>query len=58
MSTISFGGLATGIDSNTIVDKLVALEKIPATKLQSRQAAADKRIALLSDLSTKLTALG
>ena len=57
MGNISFGGLATGMDTASIVDSLVKLERAPASALQTRQKAADKRISILSDLSTKLKAL-
>ena len=33
--SITFGGLATGLDTNAIVDQLMALERQPITRLQS-----------------------
>ncbi len=57
MPTVTFGGLATGIDSNSIIDKLVELEALPARRLESRKADAQKRSSVLSDLIAKLSAL-
>lgn len=55
--SINFSGLATGIDTASLVDQLVALEKIPANKLADRKSDAGRRQAIVSDLITKLTAL-
>ena len=33
--SITFGGLATGLDTNAIVDQLMALERMPINRLQS-----------------------
>src|SRR5262247_2221884 len=54
MTSITFGGLATGMDTNSIVEKLVSIEKLPATQLQGRVSDAQKRISILNDLTTKL----
>src|SRR5262245_5374284 len=55
--TISFGGLATGLDTNKLIDQLVALERIPAERLAARQADANDRKSIVTDLVSKLTAL-
>ncbi len=55
--TINFSGLATGLDTASLVDQLVALERIPANKLAGRKSDAGRRQAIVSDLITKLTAL-
>lgn len=57
MPGINFTGLASGIDTGSIVDQLVAVERIPISRLTNRKTAAEKRISTLSDLSTKLKAL-
>jgi flagellar hook-associated protein 2 len=57
MGTITFSGLATGIDTSSIIDQLVAVERLPITRLEAREKAANTRISTLSDLSTKLKAL-
>jgi flagellar hook-associated protein 2 len=58
MGNIVFGGLATGMDTSSIIDSLVKLERAPADKLEARKTDMQKRISILSDLSTKLKALG
>jgi len=56
-ATFQAGGLASGLDTNTIIDKLVQLQSRPLTLLQKRQAAAKTQISLLGDLTSKLSAL-
>jgi len=51
------GGLASGLDTNTIVDKLVALESQPITKNTARQAALTVQISAIGDLMSKIKAL-
>lgn len=51
------GGLASGMDTQSIIDKLVQLESQPLTLLQGRQAAFQSQVSLLGDLSSKLGAL-
>ena len=38
LSGITFGGLASGIDTESIISRLMQLEQIPIQRLQSRQA--------------------
>lgn len=51
------GGLASGLDTNSIVDKLVALERQPITKNSALQAAMTVQISSIGDLSSKIKAL-
>jgi flagellar hook-associated protein 2 len=51
------GGLASGLDTNTIVDKLVALETIPVTNNAERQAALNVQISSIGDLASKIKSL-
>ena len=53
-SGISFGGLASGIDTNSIVDQLMALERQPQTRLKLRQAEVDARKSTLGDIASRL----
>lgn len=55
--TFTAGGLASGLDTNSIVDKLVALESAPITKNSTYQAALTVQISTLGDLSSKIKAL-
>src|SRR5262245_37252649 len=52
-----FGGLATGLDTTSIIDALTKAERIPATKLESQSSAIDVRVSALGQLSTRLQAL-
>ena len=53
-SLLSFGGLATGMDTSSIIDKLVQIQSIPLTTLQNQQAACKTQISLLADLASRL----
>jgi len=57
MSGITFSGLASGLDTGSIVDQLVKVERIPISRLTERRTDAEKRISTLADLTTKLKAL-
>lgn len=54
---ISFTGLATGLDTNTIVKQLMTIERRPVTSLQSKKATTNTVIDRLRALNTKLSAL-
>lgn len=51
------GGLASGLDSNGIIDQLVALERRPLELMAARQDALKTQVSLLGDLASRLTAL-
>ena len=53
-STITFGGLASGIDTNSIITQLVALEGRKVSALQSRQGSFQKKIDAFDTLQGKL----
>src|SRR3954453_19476263 len=52
--TINFGGLASGLDTNTIVDQLMAIERQPQTRLKLKQQQIDTRKQALSDIQSRL----
>lgn len=52
------GGLASGIDSQLIIDQLVKLRSTAITKVQDRQAALTSRISGFGVLASQLAALG
>jgi flagellar hook-associated protein 2 len=52
--TINFGGLASGLDTNTIVDQLMAIERQPQTRLKLKQSQIDARKTALSDVASRL----
>jgi flagellar hook-associated protein 2 len=57
MAGIQLGGLVSGLDTGSIIDQLMAVEKLPRTKITNDQAATTKRQSLLQEISSKLTSL-
>ena len=57
MSSISFGGLATGLDTGAIIAQLIAIKRNPIVRLNQRKTAYEAQIAALATLKTKLLAL-
>jgi flagellar hook-associated protein 2 len=57
MAGIQLSGLVSGIDTGSIIDQLMTIEKLPRTKITNDQAATTKRQSLLQDISSKLTSL-
>lgn len=57
MSTFSFSGLASGLDTATIVKQLVALRRQPIDRLESRIGGYKKTQSAYGDLATKLKTL-
>lgn len=56
MST-SFGGLISGLDTNTLIAQLVSIEARPITVLEKKKSAQNQLLAIYSDARTKLNAL-
>ena len=57
MGTITFSGLATGINTSALIDQLVQVEGRPITLLQNKQTTLQKNVTLLQSLSGKLSTL-
>jgi flagellar hook-associated protein 2 len=57
MAGITFGGLSTGLDTNSIISQLVALERQPIALLNTQLSAVQATQASLGTLGSKLTAL-
>jgi flagellar hook-associated protein 2 len=57
MSTVSFTGLATGLDTASIVAQLVEIRRRPVYRLENRRIDFQNQLAALSTLKTKLLAL-
>lgn len=53
----TFSGLATGIDSASLIDSMVTLAKIPVTRITEKQSVNTKVSKKFTDLKTKLAAL-
>src|SRR3712207_3760591 len=56
-SGIRLGGLSSGLDTESIVSQLMAIERQPRSRLERRQAAVQARQDALRDISTKLKTL-
>ncbi len=54
---ISFSGLASGLDSSSIIKSLVALERRPIGLLQKKKSRFDQQAKLFATLRTKLDKL-
>ncbi|MDH3446036.1 MAG: hypothetical protein OEN50_19080, partial [Deltaproteobacteria bacterium] len=57
MATITFSGLATGLNTSAIVDGLIGVERRPITLLQKQQTKIKEKVSLYQDLSSKIAAL-
>jgi flagellar hook-associated protein 2 len=57
MAGIQLSGLTSGIDTGSIIDQLMTINKIPRTKITLDQDATTKRQSLLQEVSSKLTTL-
>ncbi|MEZ4336586.1 MAG: flagellar filament capping protein FliD [Sandaracinaceae bacterium] len=57
VASITFSGLATGLDTASIIDSLLAVERQPITRIQQQKSAYASQADKLKSLSTKLTAL-
>lgn len=52
--TIQFGGLATGLETSTIIEKLMELERAPITRMESDKTALNDRLTAFTELDTRL----
>lgn len=57
MASVTFGGLITGLDSNSIIDSLIKAEKQAGQPLQKQQTQYTARNNVLTDLATRLSSL-
>jgi flagellar hook-associated protein 2 len=57
MSTISSAGIGSGLDVESIVTKLMAIEKQPLTALQTQASALDSKISAFGTITSQLSAL-
>ncbi len=54
---INFTGLASGVDTSSIVTQLMALERAPVTRMSNQIDVENARKSALQDISTKLLSL-
>jgi flagellar hook-associated protein 2 len=52
--TFNFGGLASGLDTNTIIQQLMSIESQPKVRLQQKQVVEQARQSALKDVQTRL----
>ncbi|MCB1183263.1 flagellar filament capping protein FliD [bacterium] len=57
MPTVNFSGLATGLDTGSIISQLVELKRAPIYRLQSRRTGYENQKKALDTLKSKLVAL-
>ncbi len=57
MAGIQMGGLASGLDTTTLISQLMSIERQPRARLERQSAAAQQRQDHLRDIVTKLKAL-
>jgi flagellar hook-associated protein 2 len=57
MPTINFGGLASGLDSNSIISALVGAERTPIRQMQQQQADIRSQLSILASIQSKMSAL-
>ncbi len=57
MSIVSGVGLTSGIDYNSIINKLIEVERIPVKMLETRKNAYNDKITVYNDLDSKLETL-
>jgi flagellar hook-associated protein 2 len=55
---IQAGGLASGLDTASIIDSLVSLQKAPITQIEDRMKAVKVRVSALGTLASQVKALG
>jgi len=56
-SGINFTGLASGVDTSSIVTQLMSIERAPLTRMSNDMSVENARKAALQDISTKLLSL-
>lgn len=57
MGTITFSGLASGVDTDSIIKQLMAIERRPVTRLEAKVSAYQKAISMYNTLSSKFRTL-
>jgi flagellar hook-associated protein 2 len=57
MGVVTFSGLASGLDTTSIVSSMVGVAKVPMTRVQTQQTNLNSQSTQLSNIKTKLAAL-
>jgi flagellar capping protein FliD len=58
MATISSPGIASGLDIQSIVTQLVALERAPLTQLRSKATSFQTKLSTMGTIKSQVSALG
>src|SRR3954467_12888059 len=56
-SPMTLSGLSSGLDTDSIVTQLMAVERLPEKQMQVKKSQSEARQQLLKEFSTKLSAL-
>ena len=54
MAGVSLGGMSSGLDTQTIIDQLMAVDRAPETRLKLQTSAAQARQSTLTDVATRV----
>src|SRR3954464_4081984 len=54
MAGLSLGGLASGLDTTTIISQLMAIDRAPETRMQLQQSVLQARQTALTDIGTRV----
>ena len=57
MSTISFSGLATGIDIGSMIEQLVAVDSVPITTMKNKQTSISNKKSVWNEINSSLLSL-
>ena len=57
MSTISFSGLASGIDTASLIDSLIEVERTPITLLEDKQEYLDAKLESYTEFNSRIESL-
>lgn len=58
MATISSPGIGSGLDVQSIVSQLVALERAPLTRLETQASTIQSKLSLFGNIKSQMSALG
>src|SRR3954462_1431485 len=54
MAGVSLGGMSSGLDTQTIISQLMAVDRAPETRLKLQTSAAQARQSTLTDIGTRV----
>ena len=55
--TVTFSGISSGIDSGTIIDQLISLERAPIRRLEQKRSDYQSQLRIIQSLNSKLQTL-